>query len=106
MIKKDANDLLRDVPADQTAGERMPPLVRGEMDRLPVLIPDVAGGWPALRQAPVAVRGQRPFPARVGLAPGEQARVPARPAARRCCSLMPAASSSSMGTAASRLMLV
>ena len=44
MIKKDANDLLRDVPADQTAGERMPPLVRGQTDRLPVLIPDVAGG--------------------------------------------------------------
>jgi hypothetical protein len=44
MIKKDADDLLRDVPVDQAAGERMPPLVRGQMDRLPVLVPDVAGG--------------------------------------------------------------
>jgi hypothetical protein len=42
VIEQDTDDFLRDVTVDQPAGEGMPPLVRGEVDRPVVFVADIA----------------------------------------------------------------
>ena len=43
MVEQDPDDLLRDVFVDQPAGERVTPLVGGQVNRVAVLAADVAG---------------------------------------------------------------
>ena len=42
MIKYFLHDMLRDVPVNQDRSQSVPPLVRGQVDGLPVLVADVA----------------------------------------------------------------
>lgn len=41
VVEEDTDDPLRDVAVHQPGGERVPPLVRGQVNRQPVLVPDV-----------------------------------------------------------------
>jgi hypothetical protein len=65
MVEQDADDLLRDVPVDQSGGERVPPLVRCQMHGITVLVTDVAEHKPPVQHDAVAVVGHRPLPAGV-----------------------------------------
>ena len=44
MIKYLLHDMLRNVPVDQDRPQRVAPLMRGQVHRLPVLVADVAVG--------------------------------------------------------------
>ena len=58
MVEDAAHDFLRDVPVDQPGAEGVAPLVRGEVDRLAVLVADVAAR-PASGRAPAGRWGCR-----------------------------------------------
>jgi len=80
MVEQHPNDLLRDVPVDQPAGEGVPPLVRGRPGGVAVFVADVAVGQPAVEQAAVAVVGQRAGSGGAAPVPGKQAGVVGGPA--------------------------
>ena len=63
VVQDPADDLLRHVPVDQLGAERVPPLVRGQVDGLAVLVADVAAFQPAVQRPAVGVwspTGRRP----------------------------------------------
>ena len=80
MIKKDLDDLLRDVTVDQAGREGMTPLVGCQMNGPAVLVADVAALQPVVQLAAVGVGGQ--LPGAVGIHPrcGEQPPAAVRPA--------------------------
>ena len=53
VIEQATHNLLRDIPVDHSGPERVAPLVRRELDRVPVLVTDLAGGQPPIERKPV-----------------------------------------------------
>jgi len=66
------DDLLRHVAVDQLGAECVTPLVRRQLDRLAVLIADVAAFQPAAQRPAVGVTCHRLVPVRVAGGPREQ----------------------------------
>jgi hypothetical protein len=71
---------LWNVAVDQSRGEGVSPLMRGQMDGLAVLVANITGLQPAVEHAAVAVGTESPLPAGVGLLPGKQVRIALWPA--------------------------
>jgi hypothetical protein len=65
VIEQDPDDLLRDIAVEQATGGRMAPLVRGQVNRLPVLVANLAERQPGDEHAAVAGVAQRTLPASV-----------------------------------------
>ena len=107
VVEQDPDDFLRDVAVDEPAGEGVPPLVGCQVHRAAVLVADVAGVQPPVQHAAVAVVGDRVLAAALALSAGNRCgcRSGQRSATRCCWARIPAWSSSSMGTAASRRIL-
>ena len=70
VVEENADDFLGDVLVDESTGECVAPLVRGQLDRLPVLVAHVAGGQLAVEHVGVGVVAQGVLSARVALGPG------------------------------------
>ena len=74
VIEKLADDLLRDIEVDQGRAQRVPPLMRCEMDGLATFVTNVAFAEPALERTPIDARADRLATVRVGERAGEQDR--------------------------------
>src|SRR5947208_11955255 len=74
MVQDPADDLLRHVPVDHLGAERVPPLVRGQVDGLAVLVADVAAFQPAVKRPAVGVVTDGPLSAGVAGESREQPR--------------------------------
>jgi hypothetical protein len=72
MIEDLADDFLRDVPVDQAGSQRVPPLMRGQVDRVAVLVADVAAGQPGVERPPVCPGVHRLASVAVRLGLGKQ----------------------------------
>ena len=75
MIEQDPNDLLWDVPVDQTTGERVTPLVWGQMNGRALSVVDLTEGQPRVEHPSVAVVAQRTLSTGVALELGNEVRV-------------------------------
>src|SRR5487761_1688280 len=63
MIKYFLHDMLRDIAVDQDRSQSVTPLMGGQMDRLPVLVADVASFQPAVEGSPAGGAPVRPLEA-------------------------------------------
>src|SRR6266566_7347995 len=84
MVEDLLDHVLRDVPVDQAGSERVPPLVRSDLDRATVLVADVAALQPAAQGASVGAVADRRAPAGVRGWLREQRRRSAGPALLHC----------------------
>ena len=80
MVEDFLDDVLGDVTVDEHGAERVPPLVRGQVHGLPVLVADVAVLQPPVEGVAVGVSCDRSMPVGVLGRPGEEHRGAVRPA--------------------------
>ena len=73
VIEDAADNFLGHVPVDQPSAQGVAPLVRGEVDRLPVVVADVAALQPPVERQPVGARADRGTAIGVLRRPREQA---------------------------------